>query len=148
MNIKFGRQTITALVFGVMLLFFAFGHADAFQYAWGENVGWLNLEPLGREGPGVVMGETGLTGHIWGENIGWINLSCENVIDANDKTCAEIDYGVTFNSLGRLSGYAWGENVGWINFAPAGGGVTVDSSRKLSGLAWGENIGWILFNNG
>ena len=55
------RQKMAVLALGMFFLFYAAGHADAFQYAWGENVGWLNLEPLGRDGPGVVVGETGLS---------------------------------------------------------------------------------------
>ena len=30
---------------------------DSSQYAWGENVGWLNLEPDGDGGPGVEVGD-------------------------------------------------------------------------------------------
>ncbi|MDO9263551.1 MAG: LamG-like jellyroll fold domain-containing protein, partial [Desulfosalsimonadaceae bacterium] len=109
--------------------------ADAAQYAWSENTGWLNAEPLGDGGPGVTVYADRLEGYIWAENIGWINLK-------------PADYGgVTHNGNGSLGGYAWGENVGWINFAPTHGGVTIDVSTGLfSGWAWGENIGWISFS--
>jgi len=80
------------------------------QYAWGENVGWLNAEPLGEGGPGVQVEELKLTGYIWAENIGWISLSCENT-----SSCSQVDYGLTNDGAGVLTGYAWGENVGWIN---------------------------------
>ena len=40
------------------------------QYAWGENVGWINAEPAG--GQGVTVSGLNLTGYMWGENIGWI----------------------------------------------------------------------------
>ncbi|MDY6950446.1 MAG: hypothetical protein SWE60_02960, partial [Thermodesulfobacteriota bacterium] len=30
---------------------------DDSQYAWGENVGWINLEPEGDGGPGVEVGD-------------------------------------------------------------------------------------------
>jgi hypothetical protein len=100
------------------------------QYAWGENVGWLNLEPGGDGGNGVDVTSTDLTGYIWGENIGWINLSPTNY------------GGVVNDGVGNLSGYAWGENVGWINFS----GVAIHPVTGLfSGYAWGENIGWINF---
>lgn len=103
------------------------------QYAWGENVGWINFEPS--EGPGVTVSDANLTGFIWAENIGWINLSPEN-------------YGGVFNDgAGLLSGYAWGENIGWINFGPDYGGVTIDADGNFAGYAWGENIGWINFNS-
>ena len=101
------------------------------QYAWGENVGWINLAPS--QGPGVNVTDTGLFGSAWGENIGWINL-------------APAAGGVLNDGAGNLSGSAWGENVGWINFAPAGGGVYIHPvTGVFGGSAWGENIGWINF---
>ena len=99
------------------------------QYAWAENVGWLNLEPS--QGPGVTVADLAVTGYIWAENIGWINLSPASY------------GGVANDGSGNLSGYAWGENVGWINFNPTYGGVTIDPEGTIDGWAWGENIGWI-----
>ena len=29
---------------------------DGSQYAWGENIGWLNAEPQGDGGPGLTVG--------------------------------------------------------------------------------------------
>jgi Calx-beta domain len=116
---------------------------DGSRYAYGENVGWLNAEPLGQGGPGVNVGDPGLTGYLWSENVGWISLSC-----ANTGSCATVSYGVANDGAGALSGFAWGENVGWINFAPAGGGVTIDATTgTFVGRAWGENIGWITFSS-
>ena len=106
---------------------------DGSQYAYGENVGWLNFEPS--EGPGVHVSADKLTGYVWAENIGWINLSP-----------ASYD-GVVNDGSGNLSGYAWGANVGWINFGPNYGGVTIDGDGDFDGWAWGENIGWINFNS-
>ena len=123
------------------------------QYAWGENVGWLNAEPSGNGGPGVTVSGAKLTGYMWGENIGWINMNC-----LNNATCGTTgNYGVTNNGSGALKGYAWGENVGWISFscqnvpATCAGtgnyGVTIDPLTGLfSGKAWGENIGWLVFD--
>lgn len=108
---------------------------DASQYAYGENVGWLNAEPGGNGGPGVTVTDTTVTGYMWGENIGWINLSPASY------------GGVANDGTGNLSGYAWGENVGWINFKPNLGGVTIDNQGNFDGWAWGENIGWIHFQN-
>jgi hypothetical protein len=106
---------------------------DGSQYAYGENIGWINFEPS--HGPGVTVSSTNLTGYAWGENIGWINLS-------------PAFGGVNNDGLGNLSGYAWGENAGWINFAPAGGGVDINPyTGVFSGKAWGENIGWISFDS-
>ena len=140
-NHKQFMQTIGAAL--ILMLVVSLGFAenidpndDGSQYAYGENVGWLNFEP--NEGPGVTVGDANLTGCVWAENIGWINL------DPNFG-------GVTNDGTGFLSGYAWGENVGWINFHPkvAGDtnhyGVTIDHDGNFNGWAWGENIGWIHF---
>jgi hypothetical protein len=51
---------------------------DGSQYAYGENIGWLNAKPLGGGEPGVNVEDTKLTGYLWAENIGWVSLSCEN----------------------------------------------------------------------
>jgi len=109
---------------------------DGQQYAYGENVGWLNLDHP-TQGSGVNVSATGLAGFIWAENIGWINLS------------PAYYGGVVNDGDGSLSGYAWGENVGWINFNPIVSGdtteygVTIDYDGNFSGWAWGENIGWL-----
>ena len=101
------------------------------QYAWGENIGWINFKPS--QGPGVTVTASTVTGFAWGENIGWVNLS-------------PADGGVRNDGQGNLSGFAWGENVGWINFAPTGAGVTIAGNGRFFGFAWGENIGWINFS--
>lgn len=114
---------------------------DGSQYAWGENVGWLNAEPANCGDCGVQVNDLDLTGWMWGENIGWFNLSCQNL-----ASCGTVNFGVQNDMCGTLSGYAWAENVGWINFAPATGGVTIDpQTGEFGGTAWGENIGWITF---
>ncbi len=113
-------------------------YEDGSQYAYGENVGWLNFEP--NQGPGLTVGDANLTGYVWAENIGWINLN------PNFS-------GLTNDGTGLLTGYAWGENVGWINFNPKVSGdpnhygVTIDHDGNFSGWAWGENIGWIHFRS-
>lgn len=143
-------RQILCLAFSVgLLLFCCDAYAenidpdnDGFQYAWGENVGWLNLEPGGDGHPGVEVGDSNLTGFIWGENIGWISLSCENT-----DNCSDVNYSVVNDGDGNLSGYAWGENVGWINFFPASGGVYIDACGDFNGTAWGENVGWIKFRS-
>ncbi len=140
MKESFLRRTMIVLVSAVFVLFCSAGYAeenidssdDGSQYAYGENIGWLNFEPS--EGPGVTVTDTEVTGFVWAENIGWINL-------------APNYGGVTNDGSGNLGGYAWGENVGWINFNPTGGGVTIDNEGNFDGRAWGENIGWIHFQN-
>src|SRR4030042_1572917 len=84
---------------------------DGSQYAWGENVGWINFEPS--QGEGVTVTDSAVTGKAWGENIGWFNLS-------------PATGGVINDANGNLSGYAWGENVGWINFGPTNAGVIIN----------------------
>ena len=114
---------------------------DGSQYAYGENVGWLNAEPLGPGAWGVQVDDFELAGWMWGENIGWVSLSCQNTL-----SCATVAYGVANDGSGVLSGFAHAENVGWINFAPATGGVSIDpATGDFSGSAWGENIGWVTF---
>ncbi len=127
---------------------------DNSQFAWGENVGWINAEPSGPGGPGMQVSGAGLTGYMYGENIGWINLSC-----TNNGTCGTTgNFGVTNDGTGELGGYAWGENVGWISFscqnnpgtcASTGNyGVVIDKVTGIfSGYAWGENIGWVSFSD-
>lgn len=136
-NTRF-KQMLTAIFSVAVLLFCSAGYAenidpdnDGSQYAWGENVGWINFQPS--LGDGVTVTDSAVTGYAWAENIGWVNLSPTNG-------------GVINDGGGNLSGYAWAENAGWINFKPAGAGVTIDSTTGVfNGYAWGENIGWINF---
>ncbi|MHC4659081.1 MAG: hypothetical protein ACYS83_07890 [Planctomycetota bacterium] len=121
---------------------------DGSQYAYGENVGWMNFEPS--QGDGAHVSQTQLTGYVWAENIGWISLSCENT-----ASCGTVNYGVINDGSGNLSGYAWSENAGWISFScentgscgTVDYGVTIEVDGNFSGYAWGENIGWINFNS-
>jgi len=113
---------------------------DGSAFAYGENVGWINLNPTAS---GVSVFDSELYGYAWGENVGWISFNC-----LSTSTCLDVSYKVINDGAGNLSGYAWGENVGWINFAPTGGGVTINPGTGVfSGKAWGENIGWISFNS-
>ena len=111
------------------------------QFAWGENVGWLNAEPLGDGGPGLEVDDFEVTGWIWAENLGWISASCKNT-----GSCATVLFGVRNDGGGSLSGFAWAENAGWIDFAPVHGGVRIQPETGFfGGFAWGENIGWVSF---
>jgi hypothetical protein len=123
---------IMTILFVLVPLYALAGNIDANNnFAYGENVGWINFAPS--EGGGVAVTNTAVTGYAWGENIGWVNHSPS-------------DGGVLNDWLGNLSGYALGENVGWINFNPTGSGVKIDPATGVfSGKAWGENIGWINF---
>lgn len=115
---------------------------DGSKYAWAENAGWINSRPSGAGGPGMQVGDTGVTGWMWSENAGWISLDC-----SDRGTCATTPYGVTNDLTGTLRGYAWSENLGWINFAPNGTPITIDRpTGRLVGRAWSENAGWITFS--
>jgi hypothetical protein len=116
---------------------------DGSQYAYGENIGWVNFEyqlPDDIQTGGATVTDNNLTGFVWAANIGWINLNPNFG-------------GVTNDGTGLLSGYAWSENTGWINFNPKVPGdpnhygVTIDHDGNFDGWAWGENIGWIHFRS-
>ena len=62
---------------------------DGSQYAYAENVGWMNAEPNGDGADGIQVDSFTLTGYMWGENIGWVSLSCDNT-----STCGQVAYGV------------------------------------------------------
>jgi len=130
---------------GLMVAGAGAGNIDPFgreaQYAWSENLGWLNAQPLGRSGPGLQVDDFEVTGWMWGENIGWVSASCKNT-----SSCDRVEYGVRNDRDGILSGEAWGENLGWIRFRPLFGGVRIDpATGEWSGTAWAENGGWINF---
>lgn len=85
-------------------------------YAWGESVGWINLQP---GSSGVVNdGDGNLSGYAWGENTGWINF---------DPT-----FGGVSIVDGEFDGYAWSENYGWIQFDCAVPGACVETSWEVS----------------
>jgi hypothetical protein len=89
------------------------GGADD-KYAWAENIGWINLEPV--SGPGVTVTDSAVTGTAWSENAGWISFSCED-----RGTCTVASYGVVIDPCdGIFSGKAWGENIGWVSFSSSG----------------------------
>lgn len=112
---------------------------DGSQYAWAENVGWMNAEPANCSGCGVQVEDFELMGWLWAENAGWISLSCENT-----TSCGAVNYGVTNDGHGNLDGVGWAENIGWINFAPATSGAGIDpNTGEFSGYLWAENAGWV-----
>ena len=81
MNNRYVRYLMTFILFGLIFLTHSIARAENIdpddndsQYPYGENIGWLNAEPLGDSGPGVDVVDTELTGDVWAENIGWISL--------------------------------------------------------------------------
>src|SRR3989304_2625722 len=83
-------------------------------YAWGENIGWINLNCVANGGGNCassgnfkVANTTGgaLSGYAWGENTGWINFGPF----LNSPTSPV----VINTSTGNFSGNAWSQNYGW-----------------------------------
>ncbi len=112
---------------------------DDSQYAYAENVGWINAEPNGNGADGIQVADFQLSGWLWGENTGWISLSC-----LNTSSCGTVSYGVTNDGHGNLGGFAWAENAGWVNFAPSTSSASIDpTSGGFSGYVWSENLGWV-----
>jgi len=91
------------IIFTFFLFNFVYsaGMDPIYKYAWGENIGWVNFNPINGN---VNVSDTNITGFVWSENYGWINLSPTNG-------------GVFNDGNGNLSGYAWGKNLGWIDFS-------------------------------
>jgi hypothetical protein len=118
------------------------------EFAWGENIGWLNWRDAQDGAAGAVIDETFLSGFVWGENVGWINLGDGAPANgAHYSNTDGADSGVNIAPDGDLFGLAWGENIGWVSFDTRSRGdqrARVDrEARRLRGYAWGENVGWI-----
>ncbi len=60
---------------------------DNSQFAYGENVDWLNFEPGGDGGVVAEVSDSGITGYVWAENFGWVSLSC-----LSTSNCGNVDY--------------------------------------------------------
>ncbi len=123
---------------------------DGSQYAYAANLGWINAEPLGDGGPGLMFSASALQGWLWSANTGWISLSCENT-----SSCNEVNYRVNHDGSGNLSGFGWSPNIGWISFSCEDSSscgnvayaVNVDlQSGEMTGHAYAANAGWISFS--
>ena len=66
-------------------------YEDGSQYAYGENVGWLNFEPniAGDDTDyGVTIDWQGnFDGWAWGENIGWIHFQSATPVAYKVQVC-------------------------------------------------------------
>jgi hypothetical protein len=125
---------------------------DDSQWAWGENIGWLDAEPQGDGGPGVETTWEDLEGWLWSENAGWVSTACENT-----SSCGDVDYGIDVETIitnpsVEFRAWAWAENLGWISTAcentdscgEVDYGVEIEvGTGDLIGWAWSENAGWI-----
>jgi hypothetical protein len=85
------------------------------SYAWGDNLGWINL---GCSTCNVHVKDTTITGYAWSKYDGWINFAPSR--GGTTNTCS-----------GQLGGTAWSEKRGWISMD----GVTIDTSGKFVGTA-------------
>lgn len=104
------------------------------QYAWGENMGWINFAPeTNSEYSGLHISDTAITGYAWSAVLGWINFSPTNS-----------DQGVLNTKEGHLSGSAWVAGLGWLSMD----GVTINSSGKFTGTGGteGSAVGRVSFD--
>ncbi|MFA6177344.1 MAG: dockerin type I domain-containing protein [Candidatus Paceibacterota bacterium] len=85
------------------------------QYAFGENLGWINFSC---DNCNVHITDTGLSGYAWSSQYGWINLSPSGG-------------GVTNNCAGELGGKAWSKSLGWVDFS----GAVINAAGKFIGMA-------------
>jgi hypothetical protein len=116
------------------------------RYAWGANLGWMDLR--GDTNNGTVIGEYVCSGYIYSANVGWINLgsgSPANQIQYQNNSAT--DFGVNQDGLGNLRGYAWGANIGWVNFETNGAPRVNLLNGQLTGSVWSANCGWISLSN-
>jgi hypothetical protein len=99
-------------------------------YAWGNNIGWVNLNSLNCDANGDGLTDT-------------TNFS----FCTTGQPISPFKVSMSGNTL---SGYAWSQNGGWINFGPFSNSatpqVTMNASGQLSGFAWIQNYGWLQFD--
>jgi hypothetical protein len=124
------------------------------DFAYGANIGWVNVQPQRANDIYVDAGEHFFAGYIYGANVGWISLgdgTPTNGYSYSNTTAG--DFGVNNDGAGNLSGYAYGANIGWINFGWAG---LNDPNRprfdlddgEFHGFAYSANCGWVNLGTG
>lgn len=121
------KQMLAMFIF-IFGLFLPLSHVSAgtivspYQYAWSNNVGYINFANL-------TVHDSALSGYAWSTNSGFIKFN-------------PAQGGVLNNGTGNLSGSAWGEQLGWIDFNT----VSIGSDGKFSGTATGTLVGTITFD--
>lgn len=132
-------------------------NSDDTKYAYGANIGWINMRPGmgGDGGNGVTVRSTYLEGRVYSANCGWITIGKPGG-PANGHTYTnanENDYGVNLEG-NALKGFGYGANIGWLNFgmnyppAAQDDAPVIDyKTGEMSGFAWGANVGWINLGN-
>lgn len=108
---------------------------ENYSYAWGENIGWINLAPTNSSGDyvGVTITDSGLSGYGWSSKYGWINF--------NPSSSGQ---NVTNTSAGSLGGSAWVSGLGWLDLS----GISIGSDGTLTGTAGtaGTTVGRVSFD--
>lgn len=127
------RLTISYLFLFIFGLFLPLYNVSAFtilstnNYAWSDNVGWINFAPINSV---VTVSDSAISGSAWSANKGFINF-------------APAQGGVFNDGTGNLSGSAWGEQLGYIDF----NNVNINGETgKFSGTATGTLVGTITFD--
>ena len=116
------------------------------KYAYGANIGWVDLRADATNG--AVIGQFICSGYIYSANTGWIKLGSgfpTNGIYYQNLSAS--DFGVNQDGHGNLRGYAYGANIGWIAFENTGAPKVNLTNGIFSGYAWSANVGWISLSN-
>lgn len=104
-------------------------------YAWGENIGWINLAPTNSsdEYVGLTITDSGLTGYGWSSKYGWINFQPSNS-----------SQGVSNTTAGSLSGSAWVSGLGWLDLS----GISIGENGVFAGTvgSTGSTVGRVTFD--
>ncbi len=87
-------------------------------YAWGDVVGWINLNPTNGGVSNTINGI--LSGYAWSQNAGWINFAPTNGGVSIDTT------------TGEFNGNVWSQNDGWIKFDCSAPGKVAGQCVKTS----------------
>ncbi|MFA6524597.1 MAG: carboxypeptidase-like regulatory domain-containing protein [Candidatus Paceibacterota bacterium] len=91
-------------------------------YAFGENIGWINLAPTNGGVTNTVQGILG--GNAFGENTGWVNFDPDN---------GGVTISISGTTVGQFDGWAWSQNYGWIKFDCGTVGACVTTDWRVGG---------------
>lgn len=96
-------------------------------YAWGNELGWINMNVTGSEGVKFDENTGVASGMAWSSVGGWINFGITTTTGVSR---------VTIDSNGNWNGYAWagGQGGGWIKFECPGADTCVNTDWRISSL--------------
>ena len=111
-------------------------YSQGYQYAWSDNIGWINFAPKNGSGNyiGLRITDKAVIGYAWSQNYGWINFGPTPYIS------------VTNDGFGHLSGSAWGQDAGWIDFSGVSINTSGPNAGQFTGTATGDIVGTLNFN--